>query len=507
MTALGAGRYAARMSTRPERLPADAAPPARDLPRVLGALSAASILIGAVIGSGIFQKPSAIAVDLPSPGWILVCWIAAGALALIGSLVFAELGSRYPQAGGQYTFIRASFGDLPAFLFGWTNLLVINAAGIAALAFVSAEYLFNLIPVSLRPAAGSHWFKTVPALLIAALTATNAAGVRWGAGLQNLLTGLKLAALGLIVAGLFAPGKTVWPHLGPIWEMRGDPSAAAIRHGFAGAFLATFWAYDGWYQLSFSGGEIRDPRRNIPLGFVLGIVVVLGVYVAANIAYFGVLGLDEMSRMGLAERAGMPAAHGGVGGFAAFRLFGPAGVTLISIGIACSTFGAANASILTGPRLSFAMARDGLFFRRLGDVHVRWQTPLAAIVVQGGLAVACVYAGSFHQLTDSAVFAAWIFYLLTILSYFRLRAERHAEGIFRSPGYPVLPAVFVVFAAVFLVYSLVEAASLAQRYLRNPADHEAADGLYLIVVVAIILAGVPAYRLLRRGCGRGANIP
>jgi amino acid transporter len=467
-----------------------------ELPRVLGPLSAASILIGCIIGSGVFRKPGGtsdgpggIAEVLPSPGWILVCWAAAGALSLIGSLVFAELGSYYPRAGGQYTYIRESFGKLPAFLFGWTNLLIINSASIAALAVISTEYLFNVLPEGLHPAPGSHWFQTMPLLMIVFLTAANALGVRWGAAIQNTLTVLKLAALGLIIFGIFIPGRAEWSNLSPFWEIRGKTDMDAIFSGFQKAFLAILWAYDGWYLLSFSGGEIRNPRRNIPIGFILGILVVAGVYLATNLSYFSVLSLEEMKNV---------SRQGGVGAEAAYRLYGAAGLTLISIGIVASTFGAANGNILTGPRLSFAMARDGLFFGRFGIVHARYLTPFFAIVVQGALAAIYIYAGTFDQLTDSVVFAAWIFYLLTMLGFFRLRARnRQVEGAFRAPGCPLLPVIFIAFAVAFVGYSLYDSFLLARAFVEDPSDRNA-NGLYILVSTAIILAGIPAYWLAWR---------
>jgi APA family basic amino acid/polyamine antiporter len=324
--------------------------------------------------------------------------------------------------------------------------------------------------------------------MIAVLTLANAVGVRWGAAIQNLLTVLKLAALGLIIFGVFLPAKASWSNFLPFWEIRGSPSREAVWSGFKGAFLAIFWAYDGWYLLSFSGGEIRNPRRNIPIGFILGMLVVIGVYVAASISYFSVIGLEEMKTI---------TTQGGVAAEAAARLYGPAGLAIISIGIVGSTFGAANGNILTGPRLSFAMARDGLFFRHFGRVHPRFLTPLLAIVVQGLLGAVYVYAGTFNQLTDSVVFAAWIFYLLTVLADFRLRPRnRHRGDVFLAPGYPVLPVIFVLFAAGFIVYSFADSFSLAIRYLRNPADETAGDGIYPILVLVLILLGIPIFRLV-----------
>lgn len=459
----------------------------RDLPRVLGAWSAASILIGSIIGSGVFVKPGKIAEALPSPGWILSCWVAAGMLALIGSLVFAELGSYYPGAGGQYTYLREAFGDLTAFLFGWTNLVIINSASIAALAFVSTSFAFNLLPEGGRPATDSHWFQTVPVLMIWALTFANLIGVRWGAMIQNTLTVLKLAAIALVICGLFLPGKTNGAHLSPFWEIRGSPENQQVFEGFKAVFLAIFWAYDGWYLLSFSGGEIKNPRRNIPVGFVLGILIVIGAYIAVNVAYLCVIPLEEMPHF----KSG-----GGVAAEAASRLYGPLGLTLLSIGIVGSTLGAGNGNLLTGPRLSYAMARDGLFFAPFGEVHARFRTPLLAIVLQGAMGAAYVYWGTFDQLTDSVVFAAWIFYLLTVAACFRLRRRNaHLSDRFRAPGHPLLPMVFVLFAAGFILYSLADSIQKASGYFQETPGSE--DGVYLLISAGLILLGFPFYWVIR----------
>ena len=462
--------------------------PTRELPRLLGAWSAASILIGSIIGSGIFVKPGGIARDLPSPGWILVCWVVAGILALIGSLIFAELGSYYPHSGGQYTFLREAFGKLPAFLCGWTTLGIVNAASIAALAVVSAKFLFYLLPPAWMPVAGSHWFKTVPVMMIISLTLVNVIGVRWGATAQNILTGLKLAAIGMVICGILLPTRTHWSNLDPFWEVRGAPSSTPILSGFKSAFLAIFWAYDGWYLLSFAGGEIRNPRRNIPVGFIGGTLAVIAVYLAVNLSYQLVIPLGEMARF---------TTGGGVAAEAASRLFGPIGLTLLSLGIVGSTFGAANANLLAGPRLSYAMARDGLFFPLFGQVHSRFLTPHIAILTQGVLGTLYVYAGTFDQLTDSVVFAAWTFYLLTIIGSLRLRPRFAGRtDVFRSPGHPFPALAFAGFATWFVVYNFIDSAKLARRYLAG--DQSAGDGIYPILATLLMLAGVPVYFLVRR---------
>ncbi len=459
-----------------------------ELPRLLGVWSAASILIGSVIGSGVFVKPQMVAESLPSVGWILICWIAAGVLSLIGSLAFAEMSSHYPNAGGQYAYLRGSFGRFPAFLFGWTNLTIINAASCAALACKAVEYLANIFHLDIEM---NGWAaKAIAVGLTALLTAANAVGVLWGARIQNFLTGMKLLALAAIIFGALLPGRGSVDNLSPFWTFRdAEMTWGKILDGFQVAFLAIFWAYDGWYLLSFSGGEIKNPRRNIPLGFTAGILVVALVYVLANVAYFAAMPIGDLAAVSK-DRLG------GVAAVVAERFYGPIGRTMISVGILGSMMGAANGNLLTGPRLCYAMARDGLFFRPFASIHARFLTPAAAIVIQGAIAALCVFAGNFDDLTDSVVFAAWTFYGLTVAGLFVLRRRHRGDPtLFRMPGYPLLPAFFVVFAAVFVAYNAYEAATKIQGAL---ADYQKTGqlqttGLYPLFSTGLILLGVPFY--------------
>ncbi len=468
----------------------------RELPRLLGPLSAASILIGCIIGSGIFMVPQEVASNLPSPGWILAAWAASGVLALIGSLAFAEMSSMYPQAGGQYVYLRESFGRFPAFLFGWTNITIINTASIAAIAFASVEYLIR----SLEFASGAPLgvvkdglvYKLITVGLIAALTGANAVGVLWGSRIQNVLTSAKLLVLGALFVGMFLPGHGHPENFRPFWALQ-EGSGDVLR-GFKEAFLAIFWAYDGWYLLGFSAGEIKDPRRNIPLGFGLGILVVIVVYLLVNVSFLAAVSLADMKEMkGL----------GGVGAEAARRFYGGAGLFLISLGVFGSTLGAVNGNILTGPRLFFAMARDGLFFRRLAEVHPRFLTPFNAVLVQGLLSSLLVFAGNFNDLISSVVFAGWIFYGLSVLGLFVLRRRGGREVSFRMPGYPVLPLFFVLFTVVFLTISVRDTAlaigDAFQVYRRDGSLQ--LKGLYPLLASGVILLGVPVYLSFRRKVG------
>jgi basic amino acid/polyamine antiporter, APA family len=464
--------------------------PSNDLPRLLGPISAASILIGSVIGSGVFMKPQVVAMNLPSPGWILLTWAVSGGLALIGALAFAEMSAMFPRAGGQYVYIREAFGKLPAFLFGWTNITIITTASIAAIAFISTEYLIGSLEFLTRTSLGivkdGMAYKLITVALILFLTGANVLGLAWGARIQNLLTAGKLLALGALFLGMFLPGRAHLSNLRPFWEIQGG--SGDVLHDFKEAFLAIFWAYDGWYLLSFSGGEIKNPRRNIPLGFLLGMAVVIGIYLLVNVSYMAAIPLADMKDIhGL----------GGVGAEAARLFYGGTGLFLISLGVFGSTLGAVNGNILTGPRLFYAMARDGLLFRKLGEVHPRFLTPANAVLVQGALGSLLVFSGSFDDLADSVVFAAWLFYALTVLGLLILRKRSGAEPAFRMPGYPVLPLVFAAFAIAFVIYNVHDAAGKAVEAYQKEGRLNL-TGLYPLLATGVIALGVPAYFFFRR---------
>jgi APA family basic amino acid/polyamine antiporter len=451
--------------------PAAAAPAPSDAgyARRLGLFSGTMLVVGGIIGSGVFLNPSYVARRTGSASLTLAAWGLGAVIALLGAFIFAELGRRRPHVGGGYAYLRDAFGPLPAFLYAWALLLVIATGAIAAVAVTFASYaapLLGLGPGAVTPLAVGA---------VALLSLVNVFGVEPGAVTQNVFTVLKLAALAALIAvGLLAPVRDVAPIAGdaPAALMpAGPPSGvAATLAVVAAALVPVLFSYGGWQQTNFVAGELRDPRRTLPRALVLGVLVVVAVYLGANVAYLRALGL-----VGLATSAAPAADTMGA-------VVGPVGRTLIAAGITASTFGFLDLVILVSPRVYQAMARDGLFFAAFARLHPRWRTPVAAIAVQGAWGVALVLTGSYGQLLDYVVFADWIFFGLTALTLvtFRRRDAGAVGDGFRAPLYPWSVAGFVL-AAVYVV-----AGSVAS----NPGN--ALRG------ALILAAGVPVYLFWRR---------
>ena len=409
-------------------------------------------VVGGIIGGGIFRTPATVAERVGSSGMVLIAWVVGGVVALIGAFCFGELGQRRPQAGGGYVYLRETWGPLPAFLYGWTLVLVIATGAIAAVAVTFANYALALAGLSDR--------LTVPLAVgtIVVLAGINYVGVRPAAITQNIFTVLKLAALAtLIGAGIFLAAPTA--SYRPL-----SPSTAS---SFGAALVPILFTYGGWQQTNFIAEEIIEPEKNLPRALVLGVVIVVAVYLLANLAYLRVLGAQ-----GLAASTA-PAADVMV------ALLGPTGGKLIAAGIAVSTFGFLNLVILVTPRVLQAMAADGVFFARLAVLHPVHRTPAAAIVALAGCAALLTLSKTFGQLVDYVTFGDWIFFGLTVAGLFIYRA-REPNAAFRVPGYPWTPALFVL-AAAYVVVSVV---------VSNPKN--AALG------AALIATGVPVFLYWRR---------
>jgi APA family basic amino acid/polyamine antiporter len=399
------------------------------------------MVMGGIIGAGIFLNPAIVAQRVGTPGLTLGVWVFGGIVALAGAFCFGELGARRPRAGGGYVYLRDAFGPLPAFLYGWTLLLVIATGAIAAVAVTCARYAAPLFGV------GASWVTPIAILAIIVLSAVNYLGVRPGATTQNLFTVLKLVALaGLILAGVVgeAPESTMAPDIAAT-AAPGTVTAAVAAVGIA--LVPVLFSYGGWQQTNFVAEEIVDPARSLPRALVLGVSGVVLVYVLANLAYVRQLGVAGLA----ASQA--PAAD------VMLQVLGPAGATFISVGIVASTFGFLNLVILVSPRVYQAMADDGVFFRAAARLHPRFRTPAQAILFQASWAIVLTLSGTYGQLLDYVVFGDWIFFGLTVATLFWFRrGERHrpspdSEG-FRTPGYPLVPALFVA-AAVYVVISSV----------------------------------------------------
>jgi len=408
------------------------------LKRELGLFSAALVVVGGIIGSGIFFTPAATAAALPSASWVLFVWALGGVVALAGALTYAELGAMLPEAGGAYVYIREAFGPLPAFLSAWMNAGLISSGAIAAVAMGFAGYLGRFVPLG---AVGGEI--GAAAITIVALTATNILGIRPGVAVQNVLTIAKIAALaGLIVGGLVF----VFGGAGVAPPVASAPQAPGIARGFASAFVAVLFTVGGWQQMNMIAGEIRDPARNIPRALAIGIGIVIVVYLGVTGTYLAALGRD-----GLAASAA-PAAD------TAARIGGAAAATAITTAAMLSILGFVNVALLTNARVVYALGSDVPLLRAAGLVHARFGSPWVALVMLGGWSLALLFVtrGSIGTLLGGVVFADWIFFALGAASVFRLRVLMPgAERPYRALGYPWLPAFFVAAGVVGIVSAYV----------------------------------------------------
>ena len=434
----------------------------RELTRRLGLWDAMAIVIGTIIGSGVFIVPGAIARALPSGEWMLAIWVAAGLLSLCGALAFAELGAMLPHSGGQYVYLREAYSPLWGFLFGWVLLLVVRSGSTATLAVGFSIYLGYLIPMSPLVERLSG------AVVILLLTALNYRTLAGGALMQNVTTILKVTGLLFVAAvALVSQAPETVEAAAPMGEVSGSAIGVAM--------LACLWAYNGWFQAGFVGGEIRKPGRYLPLSLGIGVGVVILLYLLANVAYMQVLTVEEI------------AATDRVAAVVLERVFGPAGGVIISVIILISITGALNAGILTGPRVYFAQARDGLFFKIFGEVHARYQTPALAVLLQGTWAALLSLSGTYTGLFSFAMFAAWIFYGMAVWGVIVLRKKRPEwERPYRMWGYPVTPFLFAA-ASLWLVVNTM---------LEKPLPSLAGLGL--------ILSGLPLYWWWRRSTPQAA---
>jgi len=408
------------------------------LPRVLGLWDVVMILVGGVIGSGIFLSPSEIARAVPAPLLMIAVWVVGGLMTFFGALAFAELGAAMPEAGGAYVYMREAYGPMMAFLFGWTLFLVIDSGAMATLAVAfSAKYLPQF--VTLTPLST----KLVSVVFILFLGAVNYVGVRWGANLQNLLTIIKTIALGgiCVVVFLFAGDSG---HAANFVEPRPAAFNADILGAFGVGLVASLWAYKGWEAMSYCAGETRNPQRNLPFGILLGTVIVIALYLLANFAYLYVMPVGEVA---VSERIASDVMN---------IVVGPVGASLIAFLILFSILGSANQTIMTSPRVYFAMARDGLFFRKIAEAHPRFLTPHVSIVAICAWGIVLSVSGTFEQLFTYVIFGEWIFFGLTVAAVIVLRKKRpDLPRPYKTWGYPVTPIVFCLAALYIAISSLV----------------------------------------------------
>jgi APA family basic amino acid/polyamine antiporter len=442
------------------------------LARRLGLFDATMIVMGGIVGSGIFINPYVVARQVHTPFLILGAWLAGGAVALAGAFVYAELAARRPRVGGQYAYLREAFHPSIAFLYGWALLLVIQTGGMAAVAVTFARYFAELTHTGLP-----DW--TVASITLALLTVVNCLGVRSGSNVQSLLMVLKILAIAaLVVCGVFAVAEPRSLAQAPLLDR---PLSLGLLAGMGAAMTPVMFAYGGWQTASFVAGEMREPRRDLPRGLLIGVCGVIVLYTLVNFASLRALGVEGLAATKTPASAVMRLA------------FGPRGATLIAVGIAVSTLGFLSQSMLTAPRVYFAMAEDGLFFKAVARLDGRTRAPVVAIVLQGVLAAVIAVSGKYEQILNYVVSVDFIWFGLTALSLFVFRrravthagtveaatADNDARGGFRVPGHPFTTALFAAACA------LIVAATISQ----HPAD--SAVGL------AIVVSGIPVYFLWR----------
>jgi amino acid transporter len=468
------------------RLDTEAARGHSALPRRLGLLSAIAVLVGSTIGTGIFRTPASIATKVPVESLYLLLWGLGGFFSLCGALTLAELAAALPQTGGIFVYLREGWGRLAAFLFGWGELVVIRASALGAISTVFAEYFLRLLgqptTVTLNTAGGAvtqsapavHYVAAGAILVVAVF---NILGIRLGALIQNLTAGAKYVALVLLVLATFAIGaQHPSPVVVPATETATSPSIAL----FGLAFISLLWVYDGWADVTFVSGEVQRPERFLPRTLIIGTLAVIAIYLLANFAYLHLLNINEIAHSKL------------VAADVAYRIIGDVGVRLISIAVMISAFGTLNGSMMTGPRVFFAMADDGLFFRRIAAVHPRFKTPYVAISLAAALAIAFVMVRTFEQLSDTFVLGIWPFYALGVAAVYRLRRKRpDLPRSYKTLGYPVTPALFILAVLLLVCNALVgDIRYYLAKLAGGPNPHEWSGAL---MVAAIILAGIPAY--------------
>ena len=431
------------------------------LPRTLGLWSSVALVVGITIGSGIFRSPASIAQKVPDPTVMLLLWIAGGAITLCGALSLGELAAALPETGGLYAYLREGWGRLPAFLFGWAELVLIRANALGGIAVVFGEYLlrsFSIDPVE-------HWIaaRSLSAAAIAFAAAANIRGANIGAFIVGVATWAKFTALAVLALSAFVLGSSHGASISNLTTGTGAPLAL----GSMGlALVSILWAYDGWADLSFASGEVKDPQRNLPKAIILGTIGIIVIYAVTNVAYLYVNPIEKVAQSRLVAADTMLA------------LFGRVGVVLVSMFVMISSFSSLNGSMLASPRVFFAMADDGLFFETIARVHPRYKTPYVAILLAGLLGMALVLSRSFEQLTDTFVLAIWPFYALGVAAIYRLRKTRpDLERPYRAIGYPIVPAIFVVSVIAFVINSLI--------------NEPKSTG----ITFAVILTGIPVFQI------------
>lgn len=464
----------------------------------LGLFTTIMLVVGGVIGSGIFRKPGVMASQIGSPELLLGVWLLAGIITLFGALTNAEVASVIPETGGQYIYFERLYGPFVAYLYGWAVFAVMQTGSIAAVAYVFAEYAGEFVRLPEFSASVAAWtlhlpfigdvaplkdigIKGLAAAVIILLTAINYLGVRFGGIVQNIFTIAKVTAMAALMLGAF-----LLPTGGHASNLTTNSTiihleGLALVFGIAKAIQGAFWAYDGWNKLTYIAGEVKEPQRNIPRGLFFGMLIVTAIYMLMNVAYSYVLPIDIMAKSKL------------VAADVAEKCF-TGGGCWIALGVMLSTFGTANATILASARVYFSMAHRNVFPQFLGRAHPRFHTPAASLVIQGVWSVLLLFSGTFDTLTNTLIFVSWIFYALGAYCVFILRRkEPNAPRPYKVPGYPYVPWIFIVFSVLYLALTIYN----------DIADYHAAvaAGKHAIINsalgAALVLIGTPIYFFYR----------
>jgi APA family basic amino acid/polyamine antiporter len=432
--------------------------PQSSLARVLGVRDGIAIVFGTVIGSGIFLVPGPIAQKLPTLALVLLVWITGGILSLFGSLSLGELAANYPGAGGLYIYLRRIYGKPLAFLYGWALLSLIQSGSIATLASGFALYTSKIL--TLTP----FEFRTLPTVAILFFSLVNLVGIRVARAVQNIGAISKLIGIALVFGLLIVRG-----HASHLQISTPTHTSSSLLVDFGVALIAVLWAYEGWHVVSFTAGEFKAPARDLPRSLLWGTLIVTAVYLLMNVAYYAVLTPLEVSASASAASSAIKSA------------WGQGAMLLVSVVILTSILGALNGMVLTAPRVYYAMAKDGIFLEKFGEISQQFRVPVFAIVVQAIWSSALTLMGTFQQLFTYVIFTAWIFYGLTVAGVLLLRRRAIAPlASFRTPGYPFVPIAFVLAAAGITLSTIL------------------ADPLHAAYGVALVLIGVPLYLLFQR---------
>jgi APA family basic amino acid/polyamine antiporter len=428
------------------------------LVRRLGLWSSIGLVIGITIGGGIFRTPASIATRVPDPMWMLGVWVLGGVIVLCGALAFAELSASMPETGGMYVYLREGWGRPYGFLYGWAQLVLIRAAALGGISSVFGEYFLRVIGID--PGLHPDWADYLAAGAIIIASITNIVGVQLGALFAGISTIAKFGALTLLVIASFAMGGGV----GASFTNFASTGAAVDAGLFGLALISVMWAYDGFADLTFASGEVKDPQRNLPRAIIIGTVLIILIYLTANAAYLYInpIGILAKSRLISADTMG--------------ALFGQIGVSFVSVIVMISTFGSLMGSMLASPRIFFAMADDKLLFEPIARVHPKWKTPHIAISLACVLGVAMVMTQTFEQLTDTFVLAMWPFYALSVAAIYTLRKKQpNLSRPYKVVGYPFVPAVFIAAAIYLVVNALIT------------------DPKWTSITFAVVLLGLPVY--------------